>query len=181
MTTDEPARVTTAWNRIQAWLRGHAPVSYATLQPGAGPEELAELEAATGSALPPGLQALWLCSNGSGGPMAWGDPEEEAMARAFLPEGDTFVSASAARLLYGFHTRLEFYDRTWIPFAAYDPDGFTGLFVNATPGDNYGQVGLWNHKDRTVPEGPLLSAFLEDAADKLERGVWRPHAPGEDD
>ncbi|MEU6019472.1 SMI1/KNR4 family protein [Streptomyces sp. NPDC047515] len=176
MTAGEAAQVTAAWDRIRTWLRKHVPASYATLQPGASPEELDEVETVVGMSLPVGLQALWMCNNGSGGPMVWGDPEEEVVARAFLPQGDTFVSAAAAKPLYLFNTSMEFYDRAWIPFAAYDPDGFTGLFVNAAPGDFHWRVGHWNHKDQTVPEGPLLSVWLKEAATALEQGQWAPPA-----
>ena len=60
-------RTLAAWERIEAWLRTHAPRTYAALP---GPAELSaveEAEAAVG-VLPPELRSLWSVLGGGPGP-----------------------------------------------------------------------------------------------------------------
>ncbi|MGC5412918.1 SMI1/KNR4 family protein, partial [Streptomyces sp. DT225] len=49
------------------WLAEYTPPSYAALRPGASDEEMAELEAVAGAALPAELKALWRLSAGEDG------------------------------------------------------------------------------------------------------------------
>lgn len=52
------------WTRIDAWLETHAPAAAESLRPPAAAEDLAEVEAATGCAATPGLEALYARHDG---------------------------------------------------------------------------------------------------------------------
>ncbi|MFB6581646.1 SMI1/KNR4 family protein [Streptomyces sp. NPDC056402] len=54
-----------SWNRIDEWLREHAPRTFATLGPPAGHEEIAAAEEELGITFPPDLVALLLRHNGA--------------------------------------------------------------------------------------------------------------------
>ncbi|MFD7097328.1 SMI1/KNR4 family protein [Streptomyces xanthophaeus] len=54
-----------SWSRIDAWLREHAPRTFATLGPPAGPEEIAAAEEELGVTFPPDLVASLLRHNGA--------------------------------------------------------------------------------------------------------------------
>ncbi|MFF4018889.1 hypothetical protein [Streptomyces sp. NPDC001843] len=65
--TDEQIRVEQtldAWERIESWLREHAPSSYAALPPAAEPSAVQEAENTMGP-LPPELRALWEIHDGT--------------------------------------------------------------------------------------------------------------------
>ncbi|MFE2528574.1 hypothetical protein ACFXEL_30620 [Streptomyces sp. NPDC059382] len=68
MTVDgaiEARQVVEAWQRIEAWLRDNSPTSYATLLPGAGADQVADVQAVVQAQIPEALSMLWRTIGGN--------------------------------------------------------------------------------------------------------------------
>jgi len=55
------ARTLTAWHKIKAWLRVYSPRILESLNPGASPEEVSQVEAALGHPLPMAMRCIYRC------------------------------------------------------------------------------------------------------------------------
>ncbi|MEU7213089.1 hypothetical protein AB0B06_32350 [Streptomyces sp. NPDC044989] len=93
--------VEAAWRRLTTWLKVNAPVSYASLLPGA-PETAVELADATlrehlGFPLPAELAALWRICGGVEHQELQDDEEGEVGSGAFLPGGVIMSPVDALR------------------------------------------------------------------------------------
>ncbi|WP_159039470.1 SMI1/KNR4 family protein [Streptomyces pristinaespiralis] len=195
----EEDRVTGAWRRIEAWLKSNAPETASFLQPGAGADQIAQAEAEMASSLraaaafhrtrnpegaarlaervtiPGPLATWWRLVNGTGPELEWDDPEESLVPRAWLPGWQTFISVQGAAALHARNVDvlIEHQDHTgrWVPFAMFDPDGITGLFMDSTPrAGTFGHVADWSLEDWFTADGVPLPAWLESIAAALEEG-----------
>jgi hypothetical protein len=171
-------RIAAALRRITSWLRAHRGGAIAdNLAPGASAEALAEIEAAFGVALPPGLRALWSLHDGQ---RKEGDRFTErldlfgarqAIADAryvrggfgfFRNEGRRDVEASDEELA----------SDAWIPIAGRDLDFFA---VSGVTGRVFAITrGL--HPFRRIADS--VEAWLEGYADRLEASDYRVTSNG---
>ncbi|MFJ9767594.1 SMI1/KNR4 family protein [Streptomyces erythrochromogenes] len=160
-----------SWDRIDAWLREHAPRTFATLRPPAGHEEIAAAEEVLGVAFPPDLVASLLRHNGA------------------LDGADAFCFSTHDRLL-GVGEIVE--DTQWMRDIAADLDeenaesywidgylkfgsyGVTsdGLTVDCRRGQgSYGAIGRFFDETGTdFGRADSLGMYLEELADQLESG-----------
>jgi hypothetical protein len=164
-------RTLAAWERIEAWLRTHAPRTYAALPGPAEPAAVEEGEAALG-ALPPELRALWSVREGGSG----SGPELLGILGGY----DVFPPREAVRChAIRLAVILEAEDmgpRPWVPTCARDTgDPHLFNFVDVPTG----LLG-WNvHGGAfTEPEesGQSSAGWIEAVADELHGGPV--HAAG---
>ncbi|WP_228974625.1 SMI1/KNR4 family protein [Streptomyces sp. DH12] len=160
-----------AWNRIDEWLREHAPRTFATLGPPAAHEEIAAAQEELGVTFPPDLVASLLRHNGA------------------VDGAETFLFRTHDRLL-GVGGIVE--DTRFMRHVAEDRDeedaesywhhGFVkfgshgatsdGLVVDCRPGrDSFGAVGRFFDETGTgFGHADSLGGYLTELADQLERG-----------
>ncbi|MEB3961281.1 DUF6461 domain-containing protein [Streptomyces kunmingensis] len=170
----EAERVHRAWDRIEAWMRDHAPTALAGLRPPAEASQVAEIERELGLTLPPGLVASLARHDGvaSGGgqlafpggdrPMSAAEILKDArMARDLWDDG----SEDGEQILDG-----DYWHRQYLMVAAQAnvPDG---LALDCRPGASFGEVG-----DHFKGEGTRFghhgsyAELLTGLADALESG-----------
>ncbi|MEO3978099.1 SMI1/KNR4 family protein [Streptomyces sp. CAU 1734] len=160
----EVRQVTGAWLRIEAWLREHAPVSYASLRAGASGEEISGLEGVLGVRIPAGLKALWRLRAGVDG----------GAGAVFLLENWALMSLDS---VISFHERqmwsqqrdggsdLPLWKAAWIPVCSFGADDQTyGLYLDAETG----QLCTWDRYGERRPAFDSLTTYLEEMADALE-------------
>ncbi|MGC4947047.1 SMI1/KNR4 family protein [Streptomyces sp. DT224] len=178
MTTDAPAdaRVTRAWAQILEWLAEYTPPSYAALRPGASDEEMAELEAVAGAALPAELKALWRLSAG----------EDGVNGTGLMLGGWTLMPLDAVAEVHRRQMEVEkelgedgpaFWEPWWIPFCSRGPDHtVVGLFLDGRTGE----VRRWSRYGDREREYTSLAAYLELMAVSLEAPLTAagPEKPG---
>ncbi|WP_284582043.1 SMI1/KNR4 family protein [Streptomyces sp. 2P-4] len=160
-----------SWDRIDAWLREHAPRTFATLRPPAGREEIVAAEEVLGVTFPPDLVASLLRHNGA------------------LDGADAFCFSTHDRLL-GVGEIVE--DTQWMRNIAEDLDeeaaeyywidgylkfgsyGVTsdGLTVDCRRGQgSYGAIGRFFDETGTdFGRADSLGRYLEELAGQLESG-----------
>ncbi|MGW1163283.1 hypothetical protein ACWD5Q_34595 [Streptomyces sp. NPDC002513] len=158
-------RTLAAWERIESWLRTHAPRTYAALPGPAEPSEVEGAEAAMG-VLPPELRALWsVCGGGSGSA-----PEGLRVLRGY----DVFPPREAVRchgnVLAVILDAEHMGPRPWIPACAMDTgEPHLWNFVDAPTG----RLG-WNVHGGAFTEpgesGETFTQWIEGVADELHGG-----------
>ena len=172
----DPAAVTDAWARIDAWLRLHSPVSYEMLAPPADPTEIEEAQAEMGLRFPPELLASLACHDGLD------------HGSAVLPVRPPL---SALRILDHWQMCMEiqqdldeereeepsdsatddppWWHPLWIPWAEVDGDS---QVIDLREGPGQGVLSKTYHDDIGLvgPTWPSLAAYLTEVADVLERG-----------
>ncbi|MCQ0024044.1 SMI1/KNR4 family protein [Streptomyces somaliensis DSM 40738] len=173
----EQDQVEVAFDRVGAWLRKHAPMSYQALGAPASEAEIAATEAGMHVAFPGELRALLGLHNGTEWCEVEGDEEGELNPAAFLPHGALYSleQMRQAHTLYA-NPGPGIGDaalRTRVPWAG-DDDGFYGLYVD-TEG---GQVGRFSNPPEfwPLPYG-TITGYLTAVADCLESG----HGPFAED
>ncbi|WP_369206478.1 SMI1/KNR4 family protein [Streptomyces sp. PU-14G] len=178
---DQARRVAAAWQRVEAWLREHAPASYATLQSGASEEALAVLESDLGARVPKQLRTLWHLRAGA----AAGE------GSAFMLGNWALMRLSRVSKTHRLHIELQqdreededyepeedvFWQPGWMPFSSFAVDDETyGLYLD---GDT-GEVRKWeesNEEHDSVADS--LAAYLEKMADGLEHPAPPPAGAG---
>lgn len=127
-------QVTAAWRRIEAWLREHAPASYAPLKAGASVEEIAALEAALALRIPAELKALWSLHAGVRDVRGAGFPLDN---RALM-DLDAVAAFYQMQMLFQQRSRSDedpTWRPSWIPFCSYGVDDrSSGLYLDSTTG-----------------------------------------------
>lgn len=167
MTTD---LVAASWDRIDAWLRVHAPRTFASLGAPAAEAEIRAAEADLGLVFPADLVASLRRHDGAA----------EGTEAFRLPTGDRllgvreivaateFLRTAAADLD---EESAEFY---WLPgYAQFGSYGVTadGLTVDCRPGGSLGAIGRFFDETGTdFGQADSLGGYLEGVADQLERG-----------
>ncbi|NGN67618.1 SMI1/KNR4 family protein [Streptomyces sp. A7024] len=168
--------VTPAWLRIEAWLREHAPRTFASLPQPAAPEAIAEAEAVLGLSFPRALVESLLRHDGSGAgtllPTWWAlhavrgltDDWQQRMrinrddGAAWDPERE-----------YG-----PWWHAQWIPIA-WDGSG-NSMVIDQRDCTKQGRIGIADHEVGThfEPVGWMASlpALLTSVAVGLEERMW---------
>ncbi|MZE51425.1 hypothetical protein GTY86_08890 [Streptomyces sp. SID5770] len=159
-----------SWNRIDAWLREHAPRTFATLRPPAGDEEIAAAQEELGVTFPPDLVASLLRHDGAlEGPEAFR-----------FDTGDRLLGVSGiladTRFLRGIDQghdgeTEDYWLHDYVKFASYDVTS-DGLLLDCRTGrDSFGAIGRFFDETGTgFGQADSLGGHLAELADTLERG-----------
>ncbi|MGW2401665.1 SMI1/KNR4 family protein [Kitasatospora sp. NPDC001664] len=164
-----------SWSRIDAWLREHAPRTFASLRPPAGDEELAAAQEELGLTFPPDLVASLLRHDGAQeGPEAFRFPtDDRLLGVSGILEKTRFLRDIAADL----DEDLEedeaggYWHRGYVQFGTYEATA-DGLTVDCRTGqDTFGAIGRFFDETGTAfGRAGSLGEYLAELADRLERG-----------
>ncbi|MFE9382844.1 SMI1/KNR4 family protein [Streptomyces sp. NPDC007025] len=177
----EARRVAAAWQRIEAWLREHAPASHATLRPGASEEQLAVLQSDLAVHVPEQLRALWRLREGVA----------EGEGSVFMLDEWALMTLPRVSWAHRLHMNLQkereeeeeyepeedlHWQPEWIPFCSFAVDDETyGLYLDGATGE----VRKWyegNEEHDSIADS--LAAYLEKMADGLEHPAPAPAGAG---
>lgn len=159
-----------SWTRIDAWLREHAPRTFATLRPPARDEEIAAAQEELGVTFPPDLVASLLRHNGAlEGPEAFRFSTGDRLLGVSGILGDT-------GFMRGFDQGIDgevegYWLRSYVKFGSYDVTS-DGLLVDCRTGrDSFGAIGrFFDETGTSFGEADSLGGYLAELAGKLERG-----------
>ncbi|GAA0592855.1 hypothetical protein GCM10010394_22670 [Streptomyces crystallinus] len=170
-------QVTDAWQRIEAWLRAHAPASYASLKPGVSQAEIDGAERALGVRIPVDLKALWSLHDGVH--IVWGE--------AFLMGNARLMGTAQAVELHGHWGKHydfrddpdepgDLWDHSWIPVCTLGEHSWAaGLYLDARTGE----LWSWDEHANRRAEYESLTTYLEEMADALTApGLFTGARPG---
>ncbi|MFF2524882.1 SMI1/KNR4 family protein [Streptomyces liangshanensis] len=159
-----------SWNRIDAWLRAHAPRTWATLRPPAGDEEIAAAQEELGVTFPPDLIASLGRHDG-----ALGGPETFLFHTCDRLLGVSEILRDT-EFLRGFDQGPDGEDegywlRDYVKFGSYDVTS-DGLLVDCrTWRDSFGAIGRFFDETGTdFGRADSLGEYLAELAGRLERG-----------
>lgn len=162
--------VQASWTRIDAWLREHAPRTFATLRPPAGDAEIAAAQEQLGVTFPPDLVASLLRHNG-----ALEGPEAFQFDSGDRPLGLSGILGDT-RFMRGIDQGADgetegYWLHDYVKFGSYDVTS-DGLLVDCCTGrDSFGAVGRFFDETGTrFGEADSLGEYLAEEADQLERG-----------
>ncbi|MFG7942609.1 SMI1/KNR4 family protein [Streptomyces cacaoi] len=184
-------QVTVAWQRIEAWLRDHAPASHSSLKPGAPEEEIVALERVLGVPVPVELKALWrLCAGAEKGRAGAAFLLGDWVPMGLDSVAEVHRSQMSLQLRHEQETRAQQRERrdrgadggfvhwnpAWIPFCSLGVEDFGyGLYVDGRTG----AVCEWTEfADHHEPEYASLTVYLEEMADALETPALACTRPG---
>ncbi|MFF7676576.1 SMI1/KNR4 family protein [Actinacidiphila glaucinigra] len=161
-----------AWDRIDSWLRLHAPATFAMLRPPAPEEEITAVQRRMGVTFPPDLVATLRRHDGA---------DEDFL----LPTHDGLLGThgceARSRFLRGMLAECldadpeendgAYWHHHFVQFASYVITA-DGLTVDCRPGASFGRVGRFFDESGTdFGHAPSLGAYLGDLADSLEHGL----------
>ncbi|OAR21871.1 hypothetical protein A8W25_30845 [Streptomyces sp. ERV7] len=171
-------QVTDAWQRIETWLRAHAPASYACLKPGASQGEIAALEEALDARVPADLKALWSLHAGVRGRQGAGF----LLDNYALMDLDGVVSVYQMKMDSQRHEETlnairraegrgedEFtiWKPSWVPVFSFGPtDLIYGIYLDTETGALHRWSNSYEAQDDERRE--TLITYLEEVADFLE-------------
>ncbi|MFE9700100.1 SMI1/KNR4 family protein [Streptomyces sp. NPDC006270] len=159
-----------SWTRIDAWLRKHAPRTFATLRPPAGGEEIAAAQEELGVTFPPDLVASLLRHNGAlEGPEAFQFSTGDRLLGVSGILGDTGFMRGFDQ---GINGEVEgYWLHSYVKFGSYDVTS-DGLLVDCrTERDSFGVIGrFFDDTGTSFGQADSLGGYLAELADKLERG-----------
>ncbi|MGW7197670.1 hypothetical protein [Streptomyces chryseus] len=170
------ADVTSAWARVESWLREYAPTSHASILPPATRAEIEEAESHLrhhcGYGFPPELISLWSVAGGVQQlDIDEYDEEGEVDTGRFLPHGLLLTPAQSIRpRCAGFdHQGNDAWEGAqWVaPFGNYAEATDTGLYLSANG------LGKWSSYEGMFMEEPLypsLADYLEVVGRTLVEG-----------
>ncbi|MER5736719.1 MULTISPECIES: SMI1/KNR4 family protein [unclassified Streptomyces] len=167
MTTD---LVQEAWTRIDAWLREHAPRTFATLRPPAGDEEIAAAQQELGVVFPPDLVASLLRHDGAvEGPEAFRFDTGDRLLGVSGILGDTGFLRGIDQGPDG--ETEDYWLHGYVKFGSYDATS-DGLLVDCRTGrDSFGAIGRFFDETGTrFGVAGSLGEHLAELAAALERG-----------
>ncbi|MFD7787694.1 SMI1/KNR4 family protein [Streptomyces nojiriensis] len=160
-----------SWNRIDEWLREHAPRTFATLGPPARHEEIAAAEKELGVTFPPDLVTSLLRHNGAlDGAEAFRFSTHDRLLAVSEIVGDTRFMRSIAEDLD--ETEVEYYwSDAYLKFGSYGATA-DGLTIDCSRGqDSYGAIGRFFDETGTdFGRADSLGGYLAELADQLESG-----------
>ncbi|MFE9133018.1 SMI1/KNR4 family protein [Streptomyces sp. NPDC007355] len=162
--------VQASWTRIDAWLREHAPRTFATLRPPAGDEEIAAAQQELGVTFPPDLVASLLRHDGAlEGPEAFRFSSGDRLLGVSGILGDTGFMRGIDQGLDG--EAEGYWLHGYVKFGSYDVTS-DGLLVDCRTGrDAFGAIGRFFDETGTrFGEAGSLGEYLAEEADQLERG-----------
>ncbi|MFF2776023.1 SMI1/KNR4 family protein [Streptomyces sp. NPDC058052] len=159
-----------SWNRIDAWLREHAPRTFATLRPPAGDEEIAAAQRELGVTLPPDLVASLLRHDG-----ALEGPESFRFRT-----GDRLLGVNGILRDTGFMRGIDqgldgetedYWLHDYVKFGSYDVTS-DGLLMDCRTGrGSFGAIGrFFDETGTSFGKADSLGDYLAELADTLERG-----------
>jgi cell wall assembly regulator SMI1 len=161
--------VRSSWARIDAWLRVHAPKSFALL---AGPSDIESAETEMGVRFPPDLLDSLACHDGV---TSWtnilpGQPPLPVKQIVEFWRRNEEIAGDDPDLRETYEGEDEpWWHQDWIPWAASDGDA---QIIDVRKGIHWGRLGT-SHHDGTgyFRDGwPSLVAYLSEVADVLEFG-----------
>lgn len=159
-----------SWTRIDAWLREHAPRTFATLRPPAGDKEIAAAQEELGVTFPLDLVASLLRHNGAlEGPEAFRFSTGDRLLGVSGILGDTGFMRGIDQGLDG---EAEDYGlRGYVKFGSYDVTS-DGLLIDCRTGrDSFGAIGrFFDETGTSFGQADSLGGYLAELAGKLERG-----------
>ncbi|MER7396164.1 SMI1/KNR4 family protein [Streptomyces sp. NPDC000151] len=174
-------QATDAWQRIETWLRRHAPTTHAALKPGASENEIAALEEALGVRAPVSLRTLWrLCAGsldvrGAGlfPDHGWALMDLDAVPRSYQGHMN---SQRRREEQFGEEEGMPLWRPSWIPFCSWSVTDLSyGRFVDGETGE----TGGWDDTGERTVEDKSLTMLLEETADRLEYPKMFPgYKPG---
>jgi hypothetical protein len=159
-----------SWTRIDAWLREHAPRTFATLRSPAGDEEITAAQRELGVTFPPDLVASLLRHNGAlEGPAAFRFGSGDRLLGLSGILGDTGFMRGIDQGLDGEAEGYWLHD--YVKFGSYDVTS-DGLLVDCrTERDSFGAIGrFFDETGTSFGEADSLGEYLAKEADQLERG-----------
>ncbi|MER7914482.1 SMI1/KNR4 family protein [Streptomyces sp. NPDC096068] len=159
-----------SWTRIDAWLREHAPRTFATLRPPAGAGEIAAAQEKLGVVFPPDLVASLLRHDGAlEGPEAFRFDTDDRLLGVAGILADTEFLRGIAQGSDG--EDEQYWLRDYVKFGSYDVTS-DGLLLDCRTGrDSFGAVGRFFDETGTrFGQGDSLGGYLAGLADTLERG-----------
>lgn len=178
-----------SWTRIDAWLREHAPRTFATLRPPAGDEDIAAAQQELGVTFPPDLVASLHRHNGAlEGPEAFR-----------FSTGDRLLGVSGILQDTGFMRGIDqgfdgetedYWLHDYVKFGSYDVTS-DGLLMDCRTGrDSFGAIGrFFDETGASFGQADSLGEYLAELAGTLERGqdagvvtfngrlFWEGHPP----
>ncbi|WP_250403752.1 SMI1/KNR4 family protein [Streptomyces cellostaticus] len=162
--------VQASWTRIDAWLREHAPRTFATLRPPAGDDEIAAAQEELGVTFPPDLVASLLRHNGAlEGPEAFRFSTGDRLLGVSGILGDTGFMRGIDQGLDGETEGYWLHD--YVKFGSYDVTS-DGLLTDCRTGrDFFGAIGrFFDETGTSFGEADSLGEYLAELAGKFERG-----------
>ncbi|MGA5499390.1 SMI1/KNR4 family protein [Streptomyces cinereoruber] len=165
------ALVQDSWNRIDDWLREHAPRTFATLGPPAGHGEIVAAQEELGVTFPPDLVASLLRHNGAvdGAEAFLFSTHDRLLGVAGILEGTRFMRGMAEDL--DEEEAEGYWHHGYVKFGSY---GVTsdGLMIDCRPGQgSFGAIGRFFDETGTdFGRADSLGGYLAELADRLERG-----------
>ncbi|MFZ3471165.1 SMI1/KNR4 family protein [Streptomyces sp. 4.24] len=164
--------VRASWARIDAWLREHAPASYAHLAPPADPTAIGAAQAEMGLRFPADLTDSLLCHDGV---LTWtnilpGPPPQPVARIVGHWRMSEEIAGDDADIREPFEPGGEpGWHRQWIPWAQSDGDA---QVIDMREGPGQGRLGSAPHDDTGhFDDGhPSLAAYLAEVADVLDHG-----------
>ncbi|WP_328697989.1 SMI1/KNR4 family protein [Streptomyces sp. NBC_00342] len=159
-----------SWTRIDAWLRVHAPRTFATLRPPAGDEEIAAAQEELGVTFPPDLVASLLRHNGVlEGPEAFRFSTGDRLLGVSGTLGDTEFMRGIDQGPDG--EAEDYWLRSYVKFGSYDVTSDGLLMDCRTERDSFGAIGRFFDETGTrFGQADSLGGYLAELADMLERG-----------
>ena len=162
--------VQASWTRIDAWLREHAPRTFATLRPPAGVEEIAAAQEELGVTFPPDLVASLLRHNGA----------LEGSEAFRFSTGDRLLGVSGILGDTGFMRGIDqgpdgeaegYWLRGYAKIGSYDVTS-DGLLMDCRTGrDSFGAIGrFFDETGTSFGQADSLGGYLAELACTLERG-----------
>ncbi|MFE6060745.1 SMI1/KNR4 family protein [Streptomyces sp. NPDC056431] len=160
-----------SWNRIDAWLREHAPRTFATLQPPAGDEEIVAAQEELGVTFPPDLVASLLRHNGAvDGAEAFRFSTDDRLLGVRGILGDTGFMRGVAQDLDE-EGAEHYWHHGYVKFGSYGATS-DGLMIDCRTGrDSFGAIGrFFDETGTSFGQADSLGGYLAELAGRLERG-----------
>ncbi|MBO3679244.1 SMI1/KNR4 family protein [Streptomyces sp. NEAU-YJ-81] len=172
-----------SWRRIETWLKQHVPRAWQRLPEPATEEEILALERDLDLKIPADVRAFYLVRNGTGpaGDFNGSGGDADPSGYIFTDYGIGPISQLSIWARNHFPPDIfegtEFSPSTrLLPLIVFDPDAWSMLFVDCTPGDGYGQLGWFG--EASFPDMGLYPSFADYllyASDALSAGRDMSH------
>lgn len=174
-----------SWDRIDDWLRRHAPRTFASLAPPATAEEIRGAEQELDLTFPPDLVASLRRHNGAQGEGAFDFPTHDRLLSVQeIVDATGFLRGIAEDLDEeedeeeeegdGYH----YWHHGFLQFGSYEVTA-DGLTIDSRPGRSYGAIGRFFDETGTdFGRADSLGDYLAEVADWLERS---PASTGDGD
>lgn len=160
-----------SWSRIDAWLREHAPRTFATLRPPAGDEEIAAAQEELGITLPPDLVASLLRHDGAlDGPETFRFSTQDRLLGVREILEDTKFMRNVADDLDD-EEAGDYWHHGYAKFGSYGATS-DGLVIDCRTGrGSFGAIGrFFDETGTSFGQADSLGRYLAELAGRLESG-----------